>query len=254
MIVWVPCVLVGVWATTSLVPAKPPLPQNPNAILPFLVKTQTTPVLGGLLTAGILAAIMSSLDSQFLCIGTIFSNDVVNHYRSEPLSDRAQVLTTRGFIIGIVLITYLLSLSNRSSVFALAVWCFSGFSSLFPLIFAAVYWKRLTKAARTPVCWPRRVCGDICSTSRDSAPTGRTRYISRWARTPTRSCRWPRSLPLRLWRWSSAHWQPARPLRTRLRSSFLSGDSPWFCLALRGNAAATLPYPPLPSVLRGRYP
>lgn len=146
MIVWVPCVLVGVWATTSLVPSTPPLPKNPNAILPFLVKTQTSPVLGGLLTAGILAAIMSSLDSQFLCLGTMFSTDVVNHYRREPLSDRGQVVTTRAFIIGIVAITYLMSLSNNRSVFALAVWCFSGFSSLFPLIFSAVYWRRLTKA------------------------------------------------------------------------------------------------------------
>lgn len=153
MIVWVPCVLVGVWATTELIPAKPPLPKipgteivNANAVLPFLVKTQTSAVLGGLLTAGILAAIMSSLDSQFLCLGTIFSNDMVNHYRKEPLSDRGQVLATRGFIIAIVALTYLLGLSNNRSVFALAVWCFSGFSSLFPLVFASVYWRRLTKA------------------------------------------------------------------------------------------------------------
>ena len=41
MIVWVPCVLVGVWATTELIPVKPPLPKipgteivNANAILP----------------------------------------------------------------------------------------------------------------------------------------------------------------------------------------------------------------------------
>lgn len=147
MIVWVPCVLIGVWATTSLVPSKPPLPSNPNAILPFLVKTQTGPILGGFLAAGILAAIMSSLDSQFLCIGTMFSNDIVNHYRKgEPLSDRAQVYVTRGFIIAIVAITYYLSLQNPVSVFSLAVWCFSGFAALFPLVFASVYWRGLTKA------------------------------------------------------------------------------------------------------------
>ena len=152
MIVWVPCVLVGVWATTELMPTRPPLPKipgteivNANAVLPFLVKTQTSAMLGGLLTAGILAAIMSSLDSQFLCLGTIFSTDVVNHYRKEPLGDRTQVLVTRGFIIGIVALTYLLSLSNNRSVFALAVWCFSGFSSLFPLVLASVYWRGLTK-------------------------------------------------------------------------------------------------------------
>ena len=61
MIVWVPCVLVGVWATTSLVPAKPPLPVEPNKILAFLVKTQADAVLGGFLAAGILAAIMSTM-------------------------------------------------------------------------------------------------------------------------------------------------------------------------------------------------
>ncbi|WP_353620935.1 sodium:solute symporter family protein [Rhodopirellula sp. JC639] len=147
MIVWVPCVLVGIWATGDLIPPKPPLPSNPNTILPFLVKTQTGKVLGGLLAAGILAAIMSSLDSQFLCIGTIFTNDVLTHYKGkENVSDAQQVLYTRLFIIGIVAITYLLSLGNVKSVFAMGVWCFSGFSALFPIVFAALYWRGLTAA------------------------------------------------------------------------------------------------------------
>lgn len=154
MIVWVPCVLIGVWATTSLVPSVPPLPKipgteivNANAVLAFLVKTQTNAVLGGLLTAGILAAIMSSLDSQFLCIGTMFENDLVTHYLGKDrFSDQQQILITRGFIIVIVAVTYLFSLSNPSSVFSLGVWCFSGFASLFPLVFAALYWPRLTVA------------------------------------------------------------------------------------------------------------
>jgi len=150
MIVWVPCVLVGVWAVgvyadPALRPAGPPLPSNPNAILPFLVKTQTGPVLGGLLAAGILAAIMSSLDSQFLCIGTIFNNDIVTHYLGqENITDARQVLLTRLFIIGIVAVTYLLSLGNLRSVFAMGVWCFSGFSALFPIVLAALYWRGLS--------------------------------------------------------------------------------------------------------------
>lgn len=154
MIVWVPCVLIGVWATTSLVPTTPPLPKipgtevvNANAVLPFLVKTQTSAVLGGLLTAGILAAIMSSLDSQFLCVGTMFENDLIAHYLGKDrFSDKQQVWITRSFIVVIVALTYLLSLKNPTSVFAMGVWCFSGFSSLFPLVFAAVYWRRLTAA------------------------------------------------------------------------------------------------------------
>jgi SSS family solute:Na+ symporter len=140
-------VLVGIWATGSLIPPKPPLPSNPNTILPFLVKTQTGPVLGGLLAAGILAAIMSSLDSQFLCIGTIFNNDIVTHYLGKDnVTDQRQVLFTRLFIIGIVAITYLLSLGNVRSVFAMGVWCFSGFSALFPIVIGALYWRGLTAA------------------------------------------------------------------------------------------------------------
>ena len=145
MIVWVPCVLIGVWATTNLVPAVPPLPKNPNAILPFLVKTLTDPVLGGFVSVGILAAIMSSLDSQFLCVGSIFSNDIVNHYAAKDrFSDKQQVWIARIFIVMIVAITYALSLQNNRSVFAMAIWCFTGFASLFPLVVAALYWKRLT--------------------------------------------------------------------------------------------------------------
>ena len=52
--------------------------------------------------------------------------------------------TTRLFIIGIVAVTYLLSLGNLQSVFAMGVWCFSGFSALFPIVFAALYWRKLT--------------------------------------------------------------------------------------------------------------
>lgn len=159
MIVWVPCVLVGVWAMAvyadpALAPKGPPLPLipgtekvNANAVLPFLVKTQTGPILGGFLAAGILAAIMSSLDSQFLCIGTIFANDIYTHYKGKDnVTDKQQVYSTRLFIIGIVAVTYLFSQGNFKSVFALGVWCFSGFSALFPIVVAALYWRGLTKA------------------------------------------------------------------------------------------------------------
>ena len=155
MIVWVPCVLIGIWATAaisdpSLIP--PPVaealraPGGANKVLPVLVKFNTSAVLGGLLTAGILAAIMSSLDSQFLCIGSMFTNDVVTHYLGKDrFSDKAQVWIARMFIIMIVVVTYVLS-QYKWSVFVLGVWCFSGFASLFPIVFASLYWKRLTAA------------------------------------------------------------------------------------------------------------
>jgi len=150
MVVWVPCVLLGAWATSAMIDGKPVIPygiSNPNAVLPIMVNNLTTDVLGGFLTAGILAAIMSSLDSQFLCIGSIFTNDIVGHYLShDRLSDRQRVLTGRIFVVAIVAVTYAIAQLRPGSVFTLGVWCFSGFASLFPLVFAAVYWRRTSKA------------------------------------------------------------------------------------------------------------
>ncbi len=147
MIVWVPCVLIGAWASSDLLTIPPPVAANPNSVLPFMVKVVAGPVLGGFLAAGILAAIMSSLDSQFLCLGTMFTEDIVIHYKGrENLTDKREIFIARGFIIFIVAITYFFSLYEPRRVFTLGVWCFSGFSSLFPLILAALYWRGLTKA------------------------------------------------------------------------------------------------------------
>ena len=90
---------------------------------------------------------MSSLDSQFLCLGTMFTEDIAVHYGGRNrFSDAQVVLLARSFIILIVAITYGLSLLEPRRVFTLGVWCFSGFSSLSPLVLACIYWKRLTKA------------------------------------------------------------------------------------------------------------
>ena len=143
MIVWVPCVLVGVWASGVLPPGIPP-PAVLSAMLNLLVGD---PILIGLLTAGVLAAIMSSLDSQFLCLGTIFTNDIVIHRAGKKkYSDKQIISIARIFIVCIVGLTYFLAmLAKDANVFDLAIWCFSGFSALFPLVFAALYWKRATK-------------------------------------------------------------------------------------------------------------
>ncbi len=155
MLVWVPCIMLGIWATTEMAHAavpplarlSPEVPGSANKILPLLVKGLSSPILGGFLAAGVLAAIMSSLDSQFLCLGTMFTNNIVKEYFARgQLSDRQTVFWTRTFIVAIVLVTYLFSLLDPRGVFGLGVWCFSGFSSLFPLVFASLYWRRLTRA------------------------------------------------------------------------------------------------------------
>ncbi|MEZ6016285.1 MAG: sodium:solute symporter family protein [Planctomycetota bacterium] len=144
-IVWVPCILIGIWAAGAGVI---PPGNNPNALLPKMVDQYLhNPYLTGLLIAGILAAIMSSLDSQFVCLGTMFTRDiVVASLGKDRFTDRQLLSFGRGFIVAIVAVTYVISLFPPPKIFDLAVWCFSGFSGLFPLVLASVYWRRATKA------------------------------------------------------------------------------------------------------------
>lgn len=159
-IVWVPCILIGMWAAGLYADGGLRLPRNPdgtpisNAVLGAMINQLVhSNVLSGLVGAGVLAAIMSSLDSQFVCIGTMFTNDIVIRTAGrDRFSDTQKVWISRSFILAIVGVTYALAVymmgdDRRSqSVFALGVWCFSGFASLFPLAFAAVYWRRTTRA------------------------------------------------------------------------------------------------------------
>jgi len=108
-----------------------------------------SPVLTGLVGAGVLAAIMSSLDSQFMCLGTMFTNDVViKRFGADRFTDTQKIWIARGFILLVVGATYFLALALQDSahVFDLGVWCFSGFAGLFPLVVAAVYWRGVTLA------------------------------------------------------------------------------------------------------------
>ena len=154
MIVWVPCILIGIWAAglfasgDLFLPKMPDGSPNSNAVLGRMVDhLVASPFLTGVLIAGVLAAIMSSLDSQFVCLGTMFTTDVVLHMsKKDRFTDKQKVFISRAFIVAIVALIYALSLLEPRHVFDLGVWCFSGFGALFPLVFAAIYWRRVTRA------------------------------------------------------------------------------------------------------------
>ena len=143
-ITWVPCILLGMWAAAEL-----PGSVNPNAVLGIMVAKHSTELLSGLIGAGILAAIMSSMDSQFLCLGSLFTNDIVVRYGRHlglgEVTDRAKIVLGRIFVFLAVTVTLLIGLSRPGGVFPMGVWCFTGFASLFPVVFAAIYWKRANK-------------------------------------------------------------------------------------------------------------
>jgi len=150
LLAWLPCVLIGFWATGALVPGTdvPVIPPGTgsNGVLGLMVAKLTSPIVSGLVAAGVLAAI--SLDAQFIAIGTMFTRDiVVHHFGAERFSDRTLVWIARCFIVVVVVLTYLMTFGGTRQIFALGTWCFTGYAGLFPLLIAALYWRRVTAPA-----------------------------------------------------------------------------------------------------------
>ena len=141
-IVWIPSVLLGILGSVDVPDLKG---AQANNVLIQMISMHAPGVLAGFLGAGVFAAIMSSLDSQSLAIGSMFTHDIVEHYRREVFSERQRVWVGRLFVSGVLCITYLISLIATPSIFRLAIWSFTGFAGLFPIVVAALFWRRSTK-------------------------------------------------------------------------------------------------------------
>ncbi|HEX9653407.1 MAG TPA: sodium:solute symporter family protein [bacterium] len=142
-VVWIPSVLLGVLGTNDFSNLQGPAA---NSILIKMIGRYSPEVLSGFLAAGVFAAIMSSLDSQVLSIGTMFTQDIVRRYGfHDQMSERQQIFFGRIFVVAILAITFLLSQISNRSIFKLGTWSFTGFTALFPIVVAALYWKRSTK-------------------------------------------------------------------------------------------------------------
>src|SRR5262245_33507919 len=102
--------------------------------------------LASLLGAAVMAAVMAS-DSQILALSTMFTEDVFTFYRGTARFGQAvQVQTGRAFVVLLTVAAYLIALEVPQSIFDLATqYAFAGYSSLAPLLVAALFWRGSTK-------------------------------------------------------------------------------------------------------------
>jgi len=142
VLVWMPSVVLGILGNIDFPDLVGP---QANSVLIQLIAERTPQMLAGLLGAGVFAAIMSSLDSQALSLSTMFTQDIMRRYVFGPqMSEARQVLTGRLFVVAVLAVTFGLSLILTRSIFGLAVWSFTGFAGLLPVLLAALFWRRST--------------------------------------------------------------------------------------------------------------
>jgi len=138
---WFPSVTLGAVGRLQF---DPPLD---GPVLVKLIVANTGEVVAGCLAAGVFAAIMSSLDSQILALGAMFTQDIVKHYGFHgTLREDRQVWFGRLFVLAFLAATFLCSLVASQSIFALGTWALTGFAGLLPMLAATLFWPRATAA------------------------------------------------------------------------------------------------------------
>ncbi|SKB58105.1 sodium/proline symporter [Lachnospiraceae bacterium] len=107
-------------------------------------------IIAGIIMAGILAATMSTADSQLLAAASSMSEDLLHDFLGIKLSQKTSMLVARLTVIGIAIIGVALAWNPASSVFRVVSFAWAGFGAAFgPVVLLALFWKRSTRQGAT---------------------------------------------------------------------------------------------------------
>ncbi|HHI76069.1 MAG TPA: sodium/proline symporter PutP [Gammaproteobacteria bacterium] len=147
---WTALCLAGAVATglAGIAFLDPPLAgADTERVFMLLVQALFHPWLAGVLLAAILAAVMSTADSQLLVASSALAEDFYKAWLRPQASARELVWVGRGAVLLVALVAGLLALDADSRVLELVAWAWAGFGATFgPVILLALFWERMTAA------------------------------------------------------------------------------------------------------------
>lgn len=102
-------------------------------------------IAAGVILAGILAATMSTADSQLLTAASAVSQNIFKEFFGKKLSQKASMLVARGTVI-VIAIVGIIWAKDEGSVFEIVSFAWAGFGAAFgPVVLFALFWRRTTK-------------------------------------------------------------------------------------------------------------
>lgn len=103
------------------------------------------PWIAGFILAAILAAIMSTIDSQLLVSSSCLTRDIYEKVIKQNASDKELVWIGRATVIAIALVAFYISTDQDSTVLALVAYAWAGFGAAFgPIIILSLYNKNIS--------------------------------------------------------------------------------------------------------------
>jgi sodium/proline symporter len=145
--VWMVLVLVGSVATGLAgiaFFADNPL-DNPETVFIALSQQLFNPWVAGVITAAILSAIMSTIDSQLLVSSSVISEDFYRVFVKPNASEKELLFVSRAAVIAIALLAMVIASDRESRVLDLVSYAWAGFGAAFgPVVVFSLFWRKMT--------------------------------------------------------------------------------------------------------------
>jgi len=118
---------------------------NPETVFIALSQTLFNPWIAGIITAAILSAIMSTIDSQLLVSSSVISEDFYRVFVRKDASQKELLLVSRIAVIVIALMALAIASDRESCVLDLVSYAWAGFGAAFgPVIVFSLFWRNMT--------------------------------------------------------------------------------------------------------------
>lgn len=120
--------------------------EDPEKIFIAFSQILFNPFVSGILLAAILAAIMSTIDSQLLVSSSAVAEDLYKVIFKKGATDKELVKIGRIATLAIAVIAAIIAINPDSSVLELVSYAWAGFGASFgPIILLSLFWRRVTR-------------------------------------------------------------------------------------------------------------
>lgn len=121
---------------------------NPETVFITLSQQLFNPWIAGVITAAILSAIMSTIDSQLLVSSSVISEDFYRVFVRPDASEKELLMVSRAAVIAIALLAMVIASDRESRVLDLVSYAWAGFGAAFgPVIVFSLFWRKMTAAS-----------------------------------------------------------------------------------------------------------
>ena len=102
--------------------------------------------IAGIFLSAILAAIMSTADSQLLVTASALTEDFYHNKVHKNASEKELMWVSRGCVMAVAIIAVLIATNQNSTILGLVSYAWGGFGSAFgPLVLCSLFWRRTNK-------------------------------------------------------------------------------------------------------------